>query len=172
MHLSANALEPSVQVHKGDQSGAYGVSFGLSDSFTKQKEFNWAVSYNRLEDVNVNWNNDDINFSLDTIDFTLSYRHYPKSYNTFLKSLIFEFQAGVGVALTENKFSWPELDEEKFFSEQGDVNGVLGFSVHKSFSKEVSMQLGVKHYIDYSEFGGVSSVFLGFTYRFGRQGGY
>ena len=34
------------------------------------------------------------------------------------------------------------------------------------------MQLGVKHYPDYSEFGDVSSLYLGFSYQFGRQSGY
>ena len=172
MHLNTFALEPSIQIHKADQSGAYGVSVGLSDKFFNKKEFNWAISYNRLQDINVTWNNDDINFSLDTIDLMLSYRYYPKSYNSFIKSLIFEFQAGVGVALTENKFLWPALEEEKFFSEQGDVNGALAFLVHKNFTKDLSMQIGLKRYPDYSAFGDISSVFLGFSYRFGQQDGY
>ena len=134
------ALETSFQLHKADQSGAYGLSVGVGDSFFKQKEFNWSLSYNSLEDVNITWNNDDIDFALDSVDLMLSYRYYPKSYNRFVKSLIVEFQAGVGVALTENKFNWPELNEEKFFSEQGDVNGVVGFVVHKKFDKELAMQ--------------------------------
>ena len=166
------ALETSFQLHKADQSGAYGLSVGVGDSFFKQKEFNWSLSYNSLEDVNITWNNDDIDFALDSVDLMLSYRYYPKSYNRFVKSLIVEFQAGVGVALTENKFNWPELNEEKFFSEQGDVNGVVGFVVHKKFDKELAMQIGIKHYPDYSEFGDVSSVFLGFTYTFGSKVGY
>ncbi len=164
------ALETSLQLHKADQSGAYGVSLGIGDNFFNQQEFNWAVSYNRLEDINITWNDDDINFALDTIDLTLSYRYYPKSYNSFVKSLIVEFQAGVGVAITENKFVWPDLNEEKYFSEQGDVNGMLGFLVHKQLTKQVAMHVGIKHYPDYSEFGDVSSVFLGVTYTFGRQG--
>jgi len=172
MHQNSYAVEPSIQIHKADQSGAYGLSLGISDNFFNQKEFNWAISYNRLEDINVTWGGDDIDFSLDTVDFMLSYRYYPKSYNTFIKSLIFEFQAGVGVALTENKFLWPELEEEKFYSEQGDVNAVLAFLVHKNFTKQVSMHIGVKHYPDYSEFGDISSIFLGFSYRFGHQDGY
>jgi len=174
MLVSANsyAIEPLIHIHKADQEGTYGVSLGLSDSFFKQKEFNWSVSYNRLQDVNVTWNGDDIDFSLDTIDLMLSYRYQPKSYSTFIKSLMFEFQAGVGVSLTENKFVWPALNEEKFFSEQGDINGVVAFLVHKKFTNQVSMQLGVKHYPDYSEFGNVSSIFVGFSYRFGQQEGY
>lgn len=170
--FQSTALETSLQLHKADQSGAYGISLGVGDNFFNQQEFNWAISYNRLQDINVTWDSEDIDFSLDTIDFMLSYRYYPKSYNAFIKSLIFEFQAGVGVALTENKFLWPALEEEKFYSEQGDVNGVLAFLVHKKLTKEVSMQLGVKHYPDYSEFGDISSLYLGFSYQFGRQSGY
>jgi hypothetical protein len=172
MHMNSYAIETSMQLHKADQSGAYGVSVGIGDNFFNQREFNWAVSYNRLEDINITWNDDDINFALDTVDLMLSYRYYPKSYNHFVKSLTVEFQAGVGVALTENKFIWPELNEVKVFSEQGDVNAVLSFTVHKKLTKEVSMHIGVKHYPDYSEFGDVSSIFLGFNYQFGRQLGY
>jgi len=171
-HQNSYAIEPSIQIHKADQSGAYGLSLGISDNFFKQQAFNWSVSYNRLEDINVTWNDDDIDFSLDTIDLMLSYRYYPKSYNTFIKSLIFEFQAGVGIALTENKFLWPELEEEKFYSEQGDVNGVVAFLVHKNFTKQVSMHIGIKHYPDYSSFGDISSVYLGFSYQFGSKTGY
>lgn len=171
-HMNSYAIETSMQLHKADQSGAYGISLGIGDNFFNQREFNWAVSYNRLEDVNITWNDDDINFSLDTVDLMLSYRYYPKSYNHFIKSLIVEFQAGVGVALTESKFIWPNLNEEKIFSEQGDINGVVAFMVHKKFTKQVSMHIGLKHYPDYSEFGDVSSVFLGFSYQFGKQLGY
>jgi hypothetical protein len=170
--ITSYAIETSIQLHKADQSGAYGFSLGVGDSFFNQREFNWSVSYNRLEDVNITWNDDDINFALDTVDLMLSYRYYPKSYNHFIKSLIVEFQAGVGVALTENKFLWPALNEEKYFSEQGDINGVFGFLVHKKLTKQVSMHIGLKHYLDYSEFGDVSSVFFGFTYQFGQQLGY
>ena len=172
VHINSYAMETSIQLHKADQSGAYGVSVGIGDNFFNRQEFNWAVSYNRLDDINITWNDDDINFALDTVDLMLSYRYYPKSYNHFVKSLIVEFQVGVGVTLTENKFLWPELDEVKVFSEQGDVNGVLGFTVHKKLTNQVSMQIGVKHYPDYSEFGDVSSVFMGVTYQFGRQPAY
>ncbi len=171
--FNSSAIETSIQVHKADQSGAYGVSLGIGDNFFKQREFNWAVSYNRIEDVNITWNDDDINFSLDTVDLMLSYRYYPKSYNSFVKSLIVEFQLGAGIALTENKFTWPELEnEEKYFSEQGDVNPVLAFIVHRKLTKQTSMHIGVKHYSDYSQFGDVSSVFIGINYNFGRQQGY
>jgi len=174
VHLNNYAVEPFFQVHKVDQSGAYGVNIGVGDNFFNQQEFNWAASYSRIEDVNVTWAGQDINFSLDTIDLTLSYRYYPKSYNTFIKSLIFEFQAGVGIAITENKFVFrPNLDtDDVYFSEQGDVNVVLAFLVHKKISKQLSMQIGIKSYPDYSDFGDISSVFLGFSYQFGKQVGY
>lgn len=180
VHVNSYAIETSVQVHKVDQSGAYGVSLGLGDNFFNQREYNWAVSYNHFEDIKVNnlddqslvWDDSDNNFPLDTLDLMLSYRYYPKSYNNFVKSLIVEFQAGAGVTLTENKFTFPSNPTEVVFSEQGDVNFALGLIVHKKLTKEVSMQVGVKHYPDYSEFGGVSSIFFGFTYQFGKQQGY
>jgi hypothetical protein len=172
VHINSYAIETSMQLHKADQPGAYGVSLGIGDNFFNQREFNWAVSYNRLEDVNITWNDDDINFDLDTVDLMLSYRYYPTSYNRFVKNLIVEFQAGVGVVITENKFVWSALNEEKYFSEQGDINGVFAFMVHKKMTKQVAMHIGLKHYPDYSEFGDISSVFLGFTYTFGRKMGY
>lgn len=170
--FSSSALETTIQAHKVDQSGAYGVSFGMGDNFFNQREFNWLVSYNRLEDINITWNDEDINVNLDTVDLALSYRYYPKSYNSFVKSLMVEFQAGVGVAITENKFVWPELNEEKYFSERGDINAMLSLSIHKKFTKQLAMHIGVKHYPDYSEFGDISAIFLGFSYTFGRQVGY
>ncbi|MFT5852623.1 MAG: hypothetical protein ACI87J_002601 [Colwellia sp.] len=172
VHINSYAIETSIQLHKVDQSGATGFSFGIGDNFFNQREFNWAISYNRLEDVNITWNDDDIDFSLDTVDLMLSYRYYPTSYNRFVKNLMVEFQAGVGVAMTENKFTWSELNEEKYFSEQGDVNGVFGFMIHNKLTKQAAIHIGLKHYPDYSEFGDVSSVFLGFTYTFGRQAAY
>jgi len=164
-----SALETNLQLHKADQSGAFGYSLGVGDSFFKQKAFNWAVSYNRLADVNIFWNNEEINFDIDTLDASLTYRYSPKSYNSFIKSLTFELHAGAGVTLTENKFTWPELDQEKYFSEQGDINPVVGFTIYKKFAKQFSLNLGVKHYPSYSEFGDVSSLFLGITYTIGRQ---
>lgn len=165
-------METSLQLHKVDQSGAKGFSIGIGDSFANQRAFNWSVSYNRLDDLNITWNDDDINFALDTVDLQLNYRYYPRSYNSFIKSLVVELQAGVAIAMTENKFTWPDLDEERYFSEQGDVNAVLGFLVHKKLTKKVALHLGVKHYPDYSQFGDISSLFLGVTYSFGRQMGY
>ncbi|MFT5760724.1 MAG: hypothetical protein ACI9LM_005511 [Alteromonadaceae bacterium] len=178
--INSYAIETSMQLHKADQSGAYGLSLGIGDNFFNQREFNWAVTYNHFENIVVNdlkdqslvWDKSDNSFPLDTIDLMLSYRYYPSSYNTFIKSLIVEFQAGAGINLTENKFIFNNNPTEVVFSEQGDINGVFAFMVHKKFTKQVAMHIGLKHYPDYSEFGDISSVFLGFTYTFGRQMGY
>lgn len=168
----AQAVEGSLQLHKTDQEGSYGYSLAVGDSFSKQSPYNWQVSYNRVQDVSVNWNQSDIDFSLDTVDIALSYRHSFQSYDKFVKSLFVEFQAGVGVAITENKFEWPELEEEKYFSEKGDVNPFISISLHKKFTKNTSMQLGVKYYPSYSEFDSITSLYIGVNYRFGRQIGY
>ena len=169
LSFQSKALESSIQVHKVDQDKSYGYSLALGGSFFNQKAFNWQVAYNRLEDVNIAWQSDEIDFSLDTADFALSYRYYPSSYDKFVRSFNVEFQVGAGVALTETKFEWPELEEEKYFSEQGDVNPFVSVLVHKEISKSTSIHLGVKHYPSYSEFDDISSVFIGFTYQFDRK---
>lgn len=170
--LTSSAVETSAELHKVDQSGSYGFSVAIGDNFFNEQAFNWQVSYNRIEEVNITWNDDDIDFSLDTIDVGLSYRYYPKSYNKFVNSLMVEFQVGTGIVVTENKFTWPDLQEEKYFSEQGDINPFLKFSIHKSLSRSTTMFLGFKHYPSYSEFDDISSVFIGFNYNFGKQNGY
>ena len=172
LSFTSRAMETSAELHKVDQSGSYGFSLGVGDNFFNQQAFNWQVSYNRIEDVNITWNDDDIDFSLDTIDVSLRYRYFPKSYNKFVNSLMVEFQIGAGIALTENKFTWPELQEEKYFSEQGDINPFLEISLHKELSKTTSIHVGFKHYPSYSEFDDISSVFIGFSYNFGSRTGY
>ena len=166
VQFNSYAIEMNLQTHVTDQSGSNGFSVGITDSFFKQKAFNWSISYNSISDVSVDWNEDSVSFSLDTIDLGLSYRYYPKSYNAFIKSLIFEFEGGVGIALTENKFNWPELEEETFFSEQGDINPFVSFAIHKKFNKEASMEIGMKYYTSYSEFGSIGSAYIGFSYSF------
>lgn len=170
--LPSQAVEGLIQAHKVDQDKSYGYTLALGGNFFSERSINWQVAYNRLEDVNITWNNDDIDFSLDTVELAVSYRYYPSSYDKFIRSFSVEFQAGAGIALTETKFDWPDLEEEKFFSEQGDVNPFLSVLLHKELSKSTSMHLGIKHYTHYSEFDDISSVFIGFTYRFGRQKGY
>jgi len=168
----SHAMEGVLQLHKGSESGTQGYTLGVTDSIFRHKAFNWSLTYNLLDDVNVDWNNDSLDFSLDTIEASLSYRYSPKSYNDFVKGLTIEAQAGIGIAMTENKFVWPSLDEEKFFSEKGDINPFIAFTVYKKLTKQASVHLGVKHYPSYSEFGDISSAFIGFNYRFGRQFGY
>lgn len=172
VNMQGHAVETSVQLHKVDQDGSYGYSFAIGDDFFNKPEFNWQIAYSRVEDANIQWNDDDIDFSLDTIDLALSYRYFPKSYNKFINSLSFEFQVGAGIVLTENKFTWPDLQEEKFFSEQGDINPFIAVAIHKELSRKTSMHIGLKHYPSYSEFDDVSSIFIGFTYNFGGKSGY
>ncbi len=171
-NFQSQAVETSIQAHKVDQDKSYGYTLAVGGNLFDQQAINWQVAYNRLEDVKITWDNVDIAFSLDTVELALSYRYYPSSYNKFIRSINVEFQLGAGIALTETKFEWPELQEEKFFSEQGDVNPFLSVLLHKELSKNTSIHLGVKHYPSYSEFDDISSVFIGFNYLFGRQVGY
>ena len=172
MAFQSQAIDAVLEAHKIDQDKSYGYTLALRDDFFNQQAFNWQIAYNRLEDVNITWNNDEIDFSLDTIELALSYRYYSSSYDKLIRSLSIEFQLGAGIALTETKFEWPELQEEKLFSEQGDVNPFLSVLVHKEISKSTSIHIGIKHYTSYSEFDDLSSIFIGFTYKFGRQRGY
>ena len=173
VQLSSYALESTVELHKGSDSATYGFSLGVTDSFFKQKAFNWRVSYNRLNDVAVDWNAQNVDFSIDTVDLLLTYRYSPRSYNKFINKLTLEFQGGAAVTLTENKFVFPNLANfEKVFSEQGDVNVALGFLVNYKTSTATSVHVGMKYYPDYSEFGAVTSAFVGFNYHFGRKTGY
>ncbi|WP_440875847.1 hypothetical protein [Thalassotalea sp. PLHSN55] len=168
----SQALEGNLQIHKGEESGAIGYNLSLADRFSPGSGFGWNVSYNHLSDLAVTWNNDDLFFDSNSVELLATYQHTPKSYNQFLNKLIFEFQAGASVQLTENKFVWEELNEEKYFSEQGDVNGVLAFLTHYKVSRKMQMHVGVKYYPTFSEFDGQGTVFAGFTYRFGNQFGY
>jgi len=172
INFQIQAVETSLQVHKVDQDKSYGYTLAVGGNFFDQEAINWQVAYNRLGDVNITWNNDEIDFSLDTVELALSYRYRPSSYDKFIRSLSVEFQLGAGIALTETKFEWPELEEEKFFSEQGDINPFLSVLLHKEISKNTSIHIGIKSYPSYSEFDDLSSVFIGFNYKFGRQVGY
>ena len=172
--FNANALEGSLEAHKPLDAGTYGFSFGITDNFFKQKAINWKISYNQLDDVNVQWNNKDWDMSLDTIDVMITYRYFPKSYNKIIKNLTFEIQAGAAISLTESRLIFPieEGLEDVILSEKGDVNAVVAFAVYYKMSKSTSMHVGIKHYPSYSEYGDVSSIFIGFDYHFGRQIGY
>ena len=52
-HGNSHALESSVQLHKVDQDKSFGYSLSIGDEFFKQKAFNWQVSYNRFENVEI-----------------------------------------------------------------------------------------------------------------------
>ncbi len=172
--VNSHALETSVELHKVLDAGTYGYSLGVTDKFFKQKAFNWKISYNKLDDVNAAWNGKDWDMSVDTIDAMLTYRYFPRSYNRIINKLTFEFQAGAAVSLTEGRLIFPEEDQldDIILSEKGDVNAVVSFLVHYKISKQTSMNIGFKHYPSYSEYGDVSSFFIGFNYHFGRQNRY
>ncbi len=178
----SHALESSVQLHKVDQDKSYGYSLSIGDEFFNQKAFNWQVSYNRFEKVKISdldetsevWDDAGFDFTLQTIDLSLGYRYYPKSYDKFISSLMLEFQLGASINLSENKLiPDPALKlDDVYFAEQGDINPVMSISLQKSFTKNSAMHIGFKHYPSYSDFGSISTVFIGFNYRFGRQVGY
>ena len=176
-----HALESSVQLHNVAQDKSYGYSISIGDEFFKQKAFNWQVSYNRLENVAVSdlddiseeWHKAGIDFSIHTVDMMLGYRYYPRTYDKFLNSFMFEAQLGASVNLSEHKFIFEDvMADDVVFAKQGDINPVLSLSVQKSFTKNSAMHIGFKHYPSFSDFGSISTVFIGFNYRFGRQIGY
>ena len=179
---NSHALESSVQLHKVDQDESFGYSLTIGDEFFNQKTFNWQVSYTHLEHVTISdldkisgtWDKADFDFTFNNIDLMLGYRYYPRSYNKFIKSLMFEFQVGAAVNLTEHKLVFrPDFDRDDiYFAEQGDINPVLSISLQKSFTKNSAMHIGFKHYPSFSDFGSISTIFIGFNYRFGRQIGY
>ncbi len=87
---------------------------------------------------------------------------------------MFEFQHGANVNLSEHRLVFrPEFDRDDiYFAEQGDINPVFSLSLQKSFTKNSAMNIGFKHYPSYSEFGSISTLFIGFNYRFGSQTSY
>ncbi|WP_019027473.1 hypothetical protein [Colwellia piezophila] len=182
LHSNADALESSIQLHKVDQDSSFGYSLVIGDEFFKQKAFIWQVSYNRLENVAISdldktsdaWDKADFDFALQTVELSLGYRYYPKSYDKFISSFMVEFQVGAAVNLSEHKLVFrPDFDRDDiYFAEQGDINPVLSVILQKSFTKNSAMHIGVKHYPNYSDFGSISTLFIGFNYRFGRQVGY
>jgi hypothetical protein len=166
------ALDTTFSLHKGDESKTKGFSLSLADSFTKGSNFYWSLGYNALDDVEVEWNNDTLYFGNDTVEALVSYRHQLKSYNAFFKKVSFEYQVGASVALTENKFTWEELNEDKLFSEKGDINAVIGVSAYYNFNKNTAVVIGLKHQPSFSEFDDISSAFIGINYKFGKVVGY
>jgi hypothetical protein len=176
------ALESSVQLHKVDQDKSFGYSLSIGDEFFNQKAFNWQVSYNRLENIVISdldetsdaWNKAGFDFTIQTVDLSLGYRYYPKSYDKFMSSLMVEFQFGAAINLNDHKLVFrPDFDRDDiYFAEQGDINPVMSISLQKSFTKNSAMHIGFKYYPSYSDFGSISTLYIGFNYRFGRQIGY
>ncbi|WP_057831506.1 hypothetical protein [Colwellia sp. TT2012] len=183
-HGNSHALESSVQLHKVDQETSFGYSLAIGDEFSQQKAFNWQVSYNRLENVaisdldkiSVKWDEANDGFTFHTIDLMLGYRYYPRSYDKFINSLMFEVRVGANVNLSDHKFVFPPKPsfarDDLYFAKQGDINPVFSISLQKSFTKNSAMHIGFKHYPSFSDFGSISTLFIGFNYRFGRQFGY
>ncbi|NQZ89465.1 MAG: hypothetical protein HRT54_17965 [Colwellia sp.] len=168
----ANALEVSGEFHKGSESKTQGYSFALADTFTKGGNIYWTVGYSSLDKVKVEWNNDELFFNMATVDALVSYRHKIQSYNSFFKNLTIEYKVGASFGLTENKFTWPEtpgLEEEvRYFSEESDINPIIGVGAYYKLNRNTSINVGVKYQPSFSEFGAITSAYVGITYRFGR----
>jgi hypothetical protein len=167
--LPAQSVEIAASFHQGDQSQSKGYSLAVSDNFARKSPFYWTLAYNKLDKVFIEWNGSSLYFPLESIETSLSYRHRLSSHSPTMKRISFEFQAGISTALTENKFVWPELNEQKYFSERGDVNGFVAITGHYKFGSNTSVHLGLKHLPGLSEFGDISSAFLGLSYRFGNN---
>jgi hypothetical protein len=182
LSTKVQAIESSLQIHKVDQDKSFGYSLSIGDEFFKQKAFNWQLSYNNYNKVSINdlgdtsqaWAQADFDFTIKTVDLSIAYRHSPKSYNKFISSLMFEFQLGAAVNISEHKFVFrPDFDrDDVFFAEQGDINPVIAITLQKHLNKNSAVQVGIKHYPSYSDFGSISTLFMGVNYRFGRQVSY
>jgi hypothetical protein len=165
--LPTTALELGVSFHQGEESDTKGYNLSLSDNFSRRGNIYWTLAYNKLDKVQVEWNNSALSFPVESIEAALSYRWSFRK--PPMRDIEFEFQLGAATSLTDNKFFWTQLDEEKYFSETGDVTAFVAVSTRYKVTPQASLQLGIKHYPDFYEFGSVSSVFVGFNYNFGGQ---
>jgi hypothetical protein len=163
--LPAHALEIVVSGHKASENDTQGYSLFIADNFSRKSPFYWSLGVSRYDDVYVEWNNSNLKFPIDSAEAALSYRHHFKSRSPIVRNFSMEYQLGVAASLTDNKFTWVELNEEKYFSETGDVNGFLALSAHYKISSNFSAIMGVKHFPKVSEFGSISSVFLGVKFN-------
>ncbi len=135
--INAQAIESSIQLHKVDQDKSFGYSLSIGDEFFNQKAFNWQVSYNRLENVAIadldktsdTWDKAGFDFSIQTLELSLGYRYYPRSYDKFISSLMFEFQAGAAVNLSEHTLQYPITAKygaaEVFMKPASDGTGII-----------------------------------------------
>jgi hypothetical protein len=167
--LPAHSLEISASFHQTDQSETSGYSLEISDNFSRRSPFYWTLGYTKLDEVLVDWNESALSFPLDSVEFSLSYRQKIVSRSPVYRGFSFEYQLGLSSPLTENRFFWPELNEEKYFSERGDVNGFVAISTHYALSENSAVKIGIRHFPKVSEFGSISSVFLGFNLSFGSR---
>jgi len=172
---NASAIEVAGNFHKGDESKAKGFSFVLADQFTKGGNIYWSVGYNRLDKLKYDLPftiTGERFFKVDTVDALVSYRHKIQSYNSFLKNLTIEYQLGASVALTENKLTYTDPKSLEavliYSSEKNDINAVIGVGALYKLDRNTSINFGVKYQPSFSEFGDISSAYVGLTYRFGR----
>ena len=163
------SLEIGVSGHQSTEYETQGVSIFIADNFSRKSQFYWNLGFHRYDEVYVEWNNSTLKFPINSAEVSLSYRQQFSSRSPTMRRLSVEYQLGAAVALTENKFTWAELGEEKYFSETGDINGFLAISANYQVTKNLYAFMGVKHFPEMSEFGSMSSVFLGvkFNLNFG-----
>lgn len=167
--VSSNAIEIGARYQQGDESDTKGYSLSLSNNIVQGSSFYWELSYNKLNDIKVKWNSKDLFFPVESVEALLSYRQNLKSFNRFIRNISFEYQAGLSVGLTENKFIFDGLNEEKIFSEKGDINAVVALSMHYNFDKNTFIEIGVKHLPSFSEFNSISTAFIGLNFKFGGR---
>jgi len=165
LSLPAQAIEIGVTGHQAAEYETQGYSIFIADNFSRRSPFYWNLSVSRYDEVYVEWNNSNLKFPINHAEASLSYRHQFNSRSSSMRRLSIEYQLGASASLTDNKFNWPELNEEKHFSETGDINGFVAISAHYKLSSNISAIMGVKHFPKMSEFGSMSSVFLGVKYN-------
>jgi hypothetical protein len=164
--LPTHALEIGVSGHQGTEYETQGYSIFISDNFSRKSQFYWGLGLSRYDEVYVEWNDSNLKFPINSAEVSLSYRHQFSSRNATMRRFSMEYQIGAAAALTDNKFTWADLGEEKYFSETGDINGFIAISTHYKVSSNLSAIAGVKYFPEMSELGSISSVFLGFKFSF------
>lgn len=164
--LPTHSIEIGVNGHQSTKDETQGFSIFIADNFSRRSPFYWSLGFSRYDEVYVEWNNSDLKFPINSAEAALSYRHHFTSRNSTLRRLTMEYQIGAAASLTDNKFTWAELGEEKYFSETGDINGFIAISAHYKVFSNVSAVMGIKHFPKMSEFGSVSSGFLGLKVNF------
>jgi hypothetical protein len=144
--LPAQALEFGGSAHQGTEYETQGYSIFMANNFSRKSHFYWSLGVSRYDEVFVEWNNSNLKFPINSAEASLSYRHQFTSRSPTMSRFSMEYQLGVAASLTDNKFTWTELNEEKYFSETGDTNGFLAMSEFGSMS---SVFLGVKFSLDF-----------------------